>query len=160
MDYYPDYGLETDLVLCKNENIVSSFFTALRLEKISSRQATWEEVHNKLAKEKFAQQRKEMGKAEESKDEELRVYTLADYPFEEGDTIIVNHSDFETVKNDLLNTHMHAQAYTMYKRVDKKVKPVSTKFPEEACVRRTIPRDPLATLAELPKIPPDFTPTD
>ncbi len=34
---------------------------------------------------------------------------------------------------------------------------VSTKFLEEAQVKQTLPQDPLATLEELPKIPPNFT---
>ncbi|SJL17472.1 uncharacterized protein ARMOST_21023 [Armillaria ostoyae] len=48
----------------------------------------------------------------------------------------------------------------MYKRVDRKIKPVSTTFPEEARVRRTIPQDPLLTLAKLPTHPPEFQPTE
>jgi hypothetical protein len=43
--------------------------------------------------------------------------------------------------------------------VDKKVKPVSTTFPEEARVRRQIPVDPLKSLTPLSKRPPEFTPT-
>ena len=46
----------------------------------------------------------------------------------------------------------------MYKRVDKKVHPVSGTFPEEARVRRTIPEDPLLTLSPLPTKPPEFSP--
>ncbi|TDL24410.1 hypothetical protein BD410DRAFT_813898 [Rickenella mellea] len=46
----------------------------------------------------------------------------------------------------------------MHKRVDRKVKPVPGVFPEDARVTRTIPRDPLLTLPELPHCPPDFTP--
>ncbi len=42
---------------------------------------------------------------------------LADYPFKEGDTIIVNDKDFETVRNDLLHMHAYAQVFTMYKWV-------------------------------------------
>ena len=49
--------------------------------------------------------------------------------------------------------------FTMYKRVDKKVKPVSTSFPEECYVRRHVPVDPLLSLPLLPFHPPDFVPT-
>jgi hypothetical protein len=48
------------------------------------------------------------------------------------------------------------QAFTMYKRVDKKVKPVSTTFSPDYEVRRTIPEDPLKTLPDLPIHPPEF----
>ncbi len=44
MDYLPEYGSETDLGLNRNEDTVSSFFAALRLEDISNRQAMWEEA--------------------------------------------------------------------------------------------------------------------
>ncbi|KAI0037767.1 hypothetical protein FA95DRAFT_1613901 [Auriscalpium vulgare] len=47
----------------------------------------------------------------------------------------------------------------MYKTVDKKVKPVPGVFPQEALVRRTIPRDPLESLSALPLHPPIFSPT-
>ena len=52
-----------------------------------------------------------------------------------------------------------ARAYTMYKTVDKKVKPVSMRMPPEAYVRRRIPEDPLISLSELPTSPPDFVPS-
>jgi hypothetical protein len=52
-----------------------------------------------------------------------------------------------------------AFSFTAYKRVDKKVKPVSTTFPEEARVKRHVPENVLATLTPLSKRPPDFFPT-
>jgi hypothetical protein len=57
------------------------------------------------------------------------------------------------------NTIDSAYVFTMYKRVDKKVKPVSTTFPEECYVRRQVPVDPLLTLPSLPMHPPEFVPT-
>ena len=48
-------------------------------------------------------------------------------------------------------------SYTMYKRVDRKVKPVPAVFPEDARVIRKFPEDPLATLVPLPEHPPEFT---
>ncbi|KAJ7145968.1 hypothetical protein C8R44DRAFT_599144, partial [Mycena epipterygia] len=50
-------------------------------------------------------------------------------------------------------------SFTMYKRVDKKIRPVSTTFSPEYEVTRRIPQDPLATLPELPVHPPEFKPT-
>ncbi|KAJ6547305.1 hypothetical protein B0H19DRAFT_1075198 [Mycena capillaripes] len=41
------------------------------------------------------------------------------------------------------------QSFTMYKRVDKKIRPVSTTFSPEYAVKRNIPDDPLKTLPEL-----------
>jgi hypothetical protein len=48
--------------------------------------------------------------------------------------------------------------FTMYKRADKKIHPVSGTFPEEARVHCTISEDPLLTLQPLPIHPPSFTP--
>ncbi len=89
-------------------------------------------------------------------DNENWVYTLSNYPFEDDDTIIVPAEDMEQVRVDILREQVHA--FTMYKRVDQKIKPVSTMFPEEARVHRTIPRDPLLSLVPLPIRPPDFIP--
>ncbi|KAJ6508570.1 hypothetical protein C8R45DRAFT_815088, partial [Mycena sanguinolenta] len=52
------------------------------------------------------------------------------------------------------------EVFTMYKRVDKKIRPVSTTFSPDYEVRRTIPRDPMETLPELTVNPPLFQPTD
>ena len=48
---------------------------------------------------------------------------------------------------------------TAYKRVGKKIHPVSTQFPIDCQVTRQIPEDPLLTLSPLPTRPPEFTPT-
>ena len=50
--------------------------------------------------------------------------------------------------------------FTAYKRVDKKVHPVSTSFPMNCHVERRIPDDPLKTLPPLPHHPPEFIPTN
>ncbi|KAL5485756.1 hypothetical protein ACEPAI_6797 [Sanghuangporus weigelae] len=47
---------------------------------------------------------------------------------------------------------------TAYKRVDKKIKPISGVFPEDARVVRRFPEDLLRNLSMLPIKPPDFTP--
>jgi hypothetical protein len=52
------------------------------------------------------------------------------------------------------------QSFTMYKRVDKKIRPVSTTFSPDYEVKRNIPEDPLLTLPPLPFHPPVFAPTD
>ena len=49
--------------------------------------------------------------------------------------------------------------FTAYKRVDKKVKPVSTIFPEDYYIHHCISKNPLLTLPPLPYHPPDFVPT-
>jgi hypothetical protein len=52
------------------------------------------------------------------------------------------------------------ESYTAYKRVDKKVHPVSTTFPQDCIVTRTIPEDPLLTLPFLTTNPPEFIPSE
>ncbi|TFK40084.1 hypothetical protein BDQ12DRAFT_697548 [Crucibulum laeve] len=54
----------------------------------------------------------------------------------------------------------HLKAFTAYKRVDKKVHPVSTAFPQECQVTRQIPADPILTLPFLTTNPPDFIPSE
>lgn len=50
-------------------------------------------------------------------------------------------------------------SFTAYKRVDKKIHPVSTSFPTDCQVTRQIPEDPMLTLPTLPFHPPKFMPT-
>jgi hypothetical protein len=52
-----------------------------------------------------------------------------------------------------------AKTFTAYKKVDRKVKPVSGTFPQDALVRRSFPHDPLEGLQILSKNPPEFIPT-
>ena len=47
---------------------------------------------------------------------------------------------------------------TVYKRVDKKIKPVPGMFPEDACIIRQFPEDPLKSLPALTPLPPDLSP--
>ena len=49
--------------------------------------------------------------------------------------------------------------HSAYKRADKKIRPVSTSFPEDCYVRQCIPEDPLLTLPSLTHHLPTFTPT-
>ena len=49
--------------------------------------------------------------------------------------------------------------FTIYKRVDKKNKPVSTVFSEDAKVKRQFLEDLLDSLPNLPSHPPVFIPT-
>ena len=66
------------------------------------------------------------------------------------------HYDFMPIKTSNQKTF---QVYTMYKRVDKKVRPVPAQFPEDCQIWCTIPEDPLLTLKPLPFDPPEFEPT-
>ena len=50
-------------------------------------------------------------------------------------------------------------AFTTYKRVDKKIHPVSTQFPQDCHVTHQVPEDPLLTLTPLTQHPPPFEPT-
>ncbi|EPQ51283.1 hypothetical protein GLOTRDRAFT_49321, partial [Gloeophyllum trabeum ATCC 11539] len=47
----------------------------------------------------------------------------------------------------------------MYKRVDRKIKPVPGIFPEDARVIRQFPENPLLSLPTLSVMPPEFNPT-
>ena len=58
-----------------------------------------------------------------------------------------------------ITTQESTSVFTMYKTVDKKVKPVPTSFPQDCYVHRGIPEDPLLTLPTLSFHPPMFTPT-
>jgi hypothetical protein len=53
-----------------------------------------------------------------------------------------------------------ARVYTAYKPVDRRVRPISGTFPQEALVRRSFPHNPLEGLPKLSRNPPDFTPTE
>ncbi|KAG2119716.1 uncharacterized protein F5147DRAFT_564263, partial [Suillus discolor] len=64
-----------------------------------------------------------------------------------------NGSDYEQ------DSQSKASSFTMYKKVDKKVRPVPGVFPQEAQVVRQIPNDPLETLAPLSPNPPNVIPT-
>jgi transposase InsO family protein len=87
--------------------------------------------------------------------------------WEEGDFDIYPATGFELEDIEAIllpenfdeNSDEISHCFTAYKRVDKKIKPVSTTFPEEARVRRQIPSDPLETLTPLSKRPPKFIPT-
>jgi hypothetical protein len=48
----------------------------------------------------------------------------------------------------------------MYKRVDKKIRPVSTTFSPDYEVKQQIPQDPMMSLPELSANPPTFRPTE
>jgi len=52
-----------------------------------------------------------------------------------------------------------AMVFTAYKRVDKKIHPISMQLPTDCEVIRRIPEDPLQTLPPLTKQPPKFIPT-
>jgi hypothetical protein len=74
---------------------------------------------------------------------DFRVYLVTEI-IEEDDEIetILVPDNFGTDNEDI------ALSFTAYKRVDKKIKLVSTTFPEEAQVRCQLPFDPLKTFKE------------
>lgn len=86
-----------------------------------------------------------------------RLYETTDDVDWENDALIfpVGGSDLEELYNG-----GDQDIFTMYKRVDKKIHPVSGTFPEEARVHRSFPHRPLDTLPPLTSTPPKFTPTE
>jgi hypothetical protein len=81
------------------------------------------------------------------------------------DKFIMTHQDTLLDEDDeyiiypTLDTANSYLIFTAYKRVGKKIHPVSTQFPIDCRVTRQIPEDPLLTLSHLPTQPPEFTPT-
>ena len=67
--------------------------------------------------------------------------------------------NLDYVPKILTTTSLSMDTFTAYKRVDKKVKPVSTTFPEDYYIHRCISKDPLLTLLPIPYHPPEFVPT-
>ena len=72
-------------------------------------------------------------------------------PMEEGDQVFMWD---ESISDD------QEREVFVYKPVHKRIKPVPATFPQEAAVTRTIPEDPLLSLPELSRNPPDFCPTE
>ena len=73
--------------------------------------------------------------------------------FVQGEDTLLIPMDFE--RRDLVS----ARSFTAYKPVDRRVRPISGTFPQEALVRRSFPHDPLEGLQSLSKNPPEFSPT-
>ena len=76
-----------------------------------------------------------------------------DAMYDEDDTLIECQSTPSSQSNS-----PYTPILTMYKRVDKKVKPVSGTFPQDARVLRQFPHDPLASMTPLTPNPPKFKP--
>ena len=115
------------------------------LEQHSNAQAR--EDRQKLQKEVKKKQRRH------DDDEDLGYHTLETYQFEEGDIVVEFCEDTPTSAKQV------TEVFTMYKTVDKKVKPVPGTVPDNIRVQRKIPRDPMLTLPLLPTHPPEFIPT-
>jgi hypothetical protein len=77
--------------------------------------------------------------------------SLMGEPLEEGDQVFM--WDDSISDNQLRDVFV-------YKPVHKRVKPVPATFPQDASVTRRIPEDPLLSLPELTKTPPEFVPTE
>src|SRR6202142_1291430 len=73
--------------------------------------------------------------------------------FVQGEDTLLIPMDFE--RRDLVK----ARSFTAYKPVDRRVRPISGTFPQEALVRRSFPHDPLEGLQSLSKNPPEFIPS-
>jgi len=85
-------------------------------------------------------------------EEDLRIYSPTEFEDNNFEALLVPEN-FNLENNEI------AQGFTAYKRVDKKIKPVSTTFPEEARVRRHMPSNLLESLTPLTKRPAEFVPT-
>jgi hypothetical protein len=80
-----------------------------------------------------------------------RLEALMGEPLEDGDQVFM--WDESLADNQLTDIFV-------YKPVHKRVKPVPATFPQDASVTRRIPEDPLLSLPELSKTPPEFVPTE
>jgi transposase InsO family protein len=89
--------------------------------------------------------------------DEDKIRVFSSEIIEDGDIIICMT---EPAENGLSDSSDRTPVLGMYKRVDKRITPVSTAFPQSATVTRTMPRDPLDTLPELPTRPPLFVPSE
>lgn len=85
-------------------------------------------------------------------DEDFQIYSATEFEDSDIEAILVP-------ENFNMDDDEISHCFTAYKRVDKKIKPVSTTFPEEARVKRQKPSNLLTRLTPLSKRPPKFTPT-
>jgi len=86
---------------------------------------------------------------EETKNECL-IKTLFK-PYKNDEYVISTDAEIELNSSYLI--------FTAYKRVDKKIHPISMQLPPDCEVIRRIPKDPLLTLPPLTSRPPEFIPT-
>jgi len=77
---------------------------------------------------------------------------ITDSDYDEESDILISCDSTETSET--------TPVLTMYKRVDKKVKPVSGTFPQEACIDQHFPHNPLQNLITLTPYPPKFIPSE
>src|SRR6266568_1958539 len=81
-------------------------------------------------------------------------FTDTDTPYEpETDDEYIIYPTYD------LNNNAPYMVFTAYKRVDKKIHPVSMQLPPDCEVIRRSPEDPLLTLPQLVMHPPEFVPT-
>lgn len=87
---------------------------------------------------------------------------------EEDDEVIIfcdgaeAYSTYKNYKQNKADIYQVFQAFsnltrtlTAYKRVDQKIRPIPGVIPEDLKVKRSIPGNPLDSLAELPTQPPE-----
>lgn len=77
-------------------------------------------------------------------------FLTSEFELEEDDMLIIENS---------ITSHEQPHTFTAYKKVDKKVRPVSTTYPIDCTIKRQITHDPMETLPVLPFKPPGFKPT-
>jgi len=85
-------------------------------------------------------------------EEDLRIYSPTEFEDNDFEALLVPEN-FDLESNKI------AQCFTAYKHVNKKIKPVSTMFLKEVCVRHHMPSNLLESLTPLTKCPAEFVPT-
>ena len=87
---------------------------------------------------------------EYQEEEDIQILLQDQFVYEEDD-------DYIFIPDE--DTPFNPDTFTAYKRVDKKIHPISTQMPLEYQIKRKILTDPLDTLPPLPMHPPEFIPT-
>jgi len=82
-----------------------------------------------------------------------------EFYFTDNDTPYELQSDDEIIIYPTINHDTSYMVFTAYKRVDKKIHPISMQLPIDCEVTRNIPENPLLTLSPLTNRPPNFIPT-
>jgi hypothetical protein len=87
---------------------------------------------------------------EYQEEEDIQILLQDQFVYEDDD-------DYIFIPDE--DTPFNPDTFTAYKRVDKKIHPISTQMPLEYQIKHKILTDPLDTLPPLPTHPPEFIPT-
>jgi hypothetical protein len=87
---------------------------------------------------------------EYQEEEDIQILLQDQFVYEDDD-------DYIFIPDE--DTPFNPDTFTAYKRVDKKIHPISTQMPLEYQIKRKILTDPLDTLPPLPTHAPEFIPT-